>query len=141
MTGTARRVAALGGIVAAWGLSLALPALAVRGGPTLSGFDLLIQGWQGASRGIVAWFANPAFVLAVAASAVRLHGTAGVLSGVSLVLALTSFAVADVASLRLSSVPDVELRVGFFLWLASLLALFLSSWTSVFLQRPRSLQP
>jgi hypothetical protein len=135
VTDAARHRAALALIVIAWAVSLLLPALTVRGGPTLSGFDLLTQGWQGVSRGVLAWYANPLFAVAVLAAAANRARAAGVAAGVAVVLALTSFAAEDMLGRQMPSVPDLELRAGFFVWAAALIAMFIWSWLRVYLQR------
>jgi hypothetical protein len=117
------------GIVAIWFASLALPAVGIRGGPTLTGLELLMQGWQGASRSVFAWYANPLFALALVLSLLRRRRAAGVVAGVCVVLALTSFAAEDLLRARMQSVPDIALRSGFFLWAGALIAFFVWSWT------------
>jgi hypothetical protein len=134
VTKAAPRLAAIASIVTAWVASLLLPALTVRGGPTVTGLDLLVQGGEATSRGLFAWYANPLFVMAVVAAAANRARAAGVASGAAVVLALTSFAAEEMLGRQLSFVPSLELRAGFFVWVAALVAMFLWSWVQVYLQ-------
>lgn len=120
-------------IALVWMLSLALPAIEVSGGPTLSGFELLLRGWEGASRGVFAWFANPLFIGALALTLARRDGAAGVVSTLALALGLTSFATEAVIG-RVQPVPELTLLAGFYVWLAALAALCafcLRAWLAV----------
>ena len=126
--------AVLAAIVAAWAVSLLLPAIAAAGGPRLSGLDLLLQGWQGTSRGVYAWLANPLFAAAVAAKAAGFERTAFGCAGSAVLLGLTSFVAEDILRERMPSVPELTFLVGFWLWGAALLALFVWSWRTVYLQ-------
>jgi len=121
-------------IVVAWGASLLLPALAVGGGPRLSGLDLLLQGWQGTSRGVYAWLANPLFAAAVAAKAMDFERIAFGCAGGAVLLGLTSFVTEDILRERMQSVPELTFLAGFWLWGAALLALFVWSSLTVYLQ-------
>ncbi|MBN1238478.1 MAG: hypothetical protein JXB36_08240 [Gammaproteobacteria bacterium] len=128
-------------IVAAWAASLPLPALAVRGGPTLTGWEMLLQGWQGAGRGVYAWYANPLFAVAVVAAVANRPRAALVASGFSILLALTTFVAEDVLHRSMERVPELTLLVGFYVWVAALLAAFLSAWRTVYLQLRDNLRP
>lgn len=113
---------------ALWAASLTLPAVEAAGGPTLDGLDMLRRGWQALSSGVPSWYANPAFLLASVAALLGSSKPAAVLAGVSLVLALTTFAAPELAARSGRSVPDVCWRIGFYLWLAAQLGLLLSAW-------------
>ena len=127
-------------IVAVWTASLPLPALAVRGGPTLTGWDLLLQGWQGASRGVYAWYANPLFTIAVVAALANRPRAALVSSGFSILLALTTLVTEDVLLRSMESVPELSLLAGFYVWLAALLAAFIFASRTVYLQHRDNLR-
>lgn len=116
-------------IAAAWVVSLLMPAITARGAPPFSGLDLLLQGWQGTSRGVFAWYANPLFILAVALGAVNRLRLAGAASGIAMVLGLTSFAIEAALRNSMESVPPITLHAGFYLWLAALVAMF--TWSSI----------
>lgn len=124
----------LGTSAAAWVLSLLLPAVAVGGGPILTGFDLLIDGWQGVERGVVAWLANPVFGAAVVLAACGRTRGACALFALSLLLALTSFAAEPILLAQSQAVPDFSFRGGFYVWLAALVAFLAWSWRRVHLQ-------
>ena len=115
-------------VVVIWAISLALPALAVEGAGVLTGWDVLKVGWQGIGVKLLAWYANPLFAVGVVAFAGRLFGFAGVVSGFGLVLALTSFAAREIAAGSGFPLPALTLKVGFFVWLASLCILLVISW-------------
>lgn len=102
-----------------------MPALSVEGGPTLSGADLLLQGWQGMSRGVYAWLANPLFAVAFVAAWVSRRRMALVAAGASVLLALSSFAAEQQLLRQMDTVPELSLLPGFYVWLAALLVLFL----------------
>ena len=115
-------------VVVIWAISLALPALAVEGAGVLNGWDVLKVGWQGIGVKLLAWYANPLFFIGVVAFAGRFFGFAGVVSGFGLVLALTSFAAREIAAESGFPLPALTLKVGFFVWLASLCILLIISW-------------
>jgi len=116
-------------IAVLWAASLALPAVAA-GGRTFDGFELLLRGWEGLSRGVPAWIANPLFVAALAAAAVKRDTAAAVLAALAVALGATSFMTEDLLRRGTAFVPSIELRVGFYVWLAALLALCLHSLTN-----------
>jgi hypothetical protein len=102
-----------------WAGSLLLPALGARGGPMLSGLDVLFQGASGWRYGVLAWFGNPALLVAITA---LIRGSAGLALGAGatgLVLALSSFWTREIAALGGQSVPELALAAGFYLWLAA----------------------
>jgi len=126
------RWAMLATIVALWAASLALPAVRVAGGPDLDGFDILRQGWQGARAGVFAWYANPLFVVAVGMGLFAWQRCAGVIAGLALVLALTSFAASELAQGSGIAATTLSFDFGFYLWLAAQLGLLLWSWAFVY---------
>lgn len=111
-----------------WAASLALPALAA-GGRSFTGFELLLQGWQGASRGVYAWFANPLFIAALVCALFARDAAAAGLAGIAALLGGTSVFAESALRDRMSTVPDIELHVGFYLWMVALVALGLRSLT------------
>jgi len=129
------RLAALLAIALAWAASLVLPAVGARGGPTWTGLELLLLGWEGAREGVFAWFANPLFVAALTAAALRRDGIAGVISAAAAMLALTSLAAEDILRGRIESVPELTFGAGFYLWIVAVIALCLRSWGAVYLTR------
>lgn len=108
----------------AWLASLALPAIALPGGDAYSGLRILLEGWRSVSLGIPSWCANPALVLALVLSVLQRERSAAVVSGLSLVVAVSSVAAAWFASLNAVTLPDFQFRSGFFLWLSSPFAVF-----------------
>jgi hypothetical protein len=121
-------------IAAVWAASLALPAVEAAG-RVFSGLDLLLRGWEGAPRGVYAWFANPLFVIALVASFSKRDAAATVLAGLAAVLGATSFFTEDLLRSRMSSVPRIQLEIGFYVWLAALVALVLRSLACVLKER------
>jgi hypothetical protein len=115
-------------ISAAFLISLPLPALSVAGGPTVSGLDILLGGWQGVRAGVPAWLANPVFVMAVALGAVGRTRSGLVFAAVSLGLALTSFWAGPLAGLAGRNAPNFTLLAGFYLWLGAQALLPLWLW-------------
>jgi hypothetical protein len=132
-----RRFFLLAAVALLWAASLALPALRAQGGPTFDGADLLLRGWRGASRGILAWYANPLFVGALVLAALRRDGACAPLALLALVLALTTFALEPLLRLRMRSVPDVVFLSGVYVWLAALLALAVGSSLALYRGRCR----
>lgn len=118
-------------IAAAYIGVLGLPALSVSGVGTYSGVDMLFEGWQGVRAGVVAWFANPLFVGAVALAIADYRRAAGSASGIGLVLALTSFAADDLAARNGVALPELGFLAGFYAWLAVQLMLLAWCWIGV----------
>jgi len=117
--------------------SLAMPAL-TAGGRAFSGLELLLDGWQGLSRGVYAWLANPLFVAALASAFFARDVAAIVLSVAALLVGGTSLFVESALKARMTSVPEIELGVGFSLWIVAFTALCLRSLTRVFVSRRRT---
>lgn len=124
------------GIVAGlWTASLFMPAVELASGEVYSGWSLLVQGWQAVRFGILSWFSNPFFILAVIAGVGGFRRTALVISGVGLVLALTSFAVVPIARDAGLPLPEIRLAYGFYLWLFAQGALLVSATVAVFVHQ------
>ncbi len=132
---TLARRALFAGIAAAWLASLALPAIHLPSGAAYDGAELLRRAWAAPRAGVYAWYANPLFVAASVAAVLRWLRAAGVLSGVALVLALTSFAARPLARASGVAVPDWSFGAGFYLWLAALAALCAAAWGCVACER------
>ena len=79
-----------------------------------------------------AWYANPLFAAAVALALLGAHRSAGVASGLGLVLALTSFAAPGLARNNGAAAPDLSFEIGFYLWLTAQFAMFLWCWGNVY---------
>lgn len=117
--------------------SLVLPALAA-GGREFSGWELLVDGWQGLSRGVYAWLANPLFVAALASAFVARDVVAATLSAAALVVGGSSVFAESALRARMTSVPEIELEVGFLLWIGAFGALCLRSLTRALVSRRRA---
>lgn len=122
-------------IAVPWLTSMFLPAIRIVGGPPIKGLELLLRGWQATGSGVLAWYANPLFVLAMALAAAGWYAVAGSLAGVALVLALTSFAAAAVARAAGAPVPQLYFEPGFYLWLFACFALPAWCWAAEWRRR------
>lgn len=118
---TAQRLLLVAAVLV-WLAALLLPALRA-GGMTLDGFAVLERGWEGASRAVLAWYANPLFVIAIVLGLQRYRRSAVVVAFAALALALSSFATNELAALTGESVPNVTLLAGFYVWLAAYVVL------------------
>jgi len=119
MTGRTIQRAALLISVGLWGLSLALPAIGVAGGPTLRGWDVLLRGHSAWRQGVAAWFANPVLLAAIAASWWRRDAVATGLAAVALVLGVSSFWAAETVRGNGAAVPNFSYLSGLYVWLAA----------------------
>jgi hypothetical protein len=123
MPSTTRQVP-YGAIAAAlYALSLMLPAIVVVQKPLLWGAprDELMAGIQCLAIGWVTipWYANVMLGIASIALACRRTDMAAALSFIAIVLALSTFAVLG---------PDLRtVHVGYFVWLASMVVVFVAS--------------
>lgn len=129
------RIAVLAVALGLWVAALFLPAIAVPSGPTLSGLDALGRGWRAVDAGVYAWLANPLFLAAAVAFWLRGYALAGSLSGLGAVLALTSFAAADLAREAGAPAPAMALAAGFYLWLGAQFGLLVACWIWAFRSR------
>ena len=125
----------LAAIAVPWLTSLFLPAVRVVGGPPIKGLELLLRGWQAAGSGVFAWYANPLFVLAMALAVAGWYAVAGSFASIALLLALTSFAAADVARAAGAPVPQLYFEPGFYLWLFASFALPAWCWAAEWRRR------
>lgn len=124
-------------IAVLWALSLVLPALTAGGRP-FTGFELLLQGWEGMSRGVYAWLANPLFIVALVCALLARDGLGALFGGIAALLGASSFFVESALDARMSSVPEVELEIGFHLWMLALAALCLRSLTRLLRSKRRA---
>jgi hypothetical protein len=122
-----------GAVAAAlWIGSLFLPALATCPGANeqwYDGYYLLLFGMFGVSFGILGWYANIPFIAAVA---MLLRGTVPniFLSGVALVLALSTFNHLRLAPDEGHMDPVCARGPGFWMWLCAVVIVFsVSAWT------------
>jgi len=102
-------------------LSLALPCvigrmLFSRAWETEYGITCLVWGW-----GTIPWYANPLLLFAALANHWRAHELAGVFAICALVLALTFFGYDS---------DELRPHVGYYVWLASMVATAIASFTS-----------
>ena len=104
-----------------YALSLAMPAIEGSGFPALSGLDVLRQGAGAWRNGVVAWYANPLLIAAIAACWFRLHRLALVAAGLGLLLAVSSFSAEWAAGISGRNVPAFSFAAGFYLWIAAYL--------------------
>jgi hypothetical protein len=124
-------------------VSLLLPAIALPGGEAYAGFRVLLEGWRSVALGIPSWCANPLLVLALGLLVTRYDRAATLVSGLSLVFAVSSVAAPWFAGLNSVTLPDFQFRTGFFLWLSSPFAVFAGAGCRVWQssrRRPQSAQ-
>jgi len=100
-------------------ISLALPAIEGSGFPTQSGMDVLRQGASAWRNGVVAWYANPALVVAVGLCLIGWYRMSLGIALLALALAVSSFSAAPVAESFGRSVPAFGFGIGFYVWLAA----------------------
>jgi hypothetical protein len=106
--------------------SLPLPAIDGAGFPAFSGLDVLKQGAGAWRDGVVAWYANPAFVIALIIGFFRRFRTALAVATAGSLLALSSFSAGTIAGLTGRSVPAFGFSIGFYLWLLAFVALVIA---------------
>jgi hypothetical protein len=112
--------------VGLWGVSLALPAVAVTAGPELRGGDLLLRGWEALDSGVYAWLANPLFLIAGVLCFGGARRIARAMALLALVLAVSSLRAAAALERAGSAAPDFTFASGFYVWLAAFIVLFLA---------------
>lgn len=123
--------------------ALATPALVFLHGSSIEakpGWECLMLGWMGMLVGQFAWLANVPLFIAALLTLVRKHTAAAVLASLAVGLAQLTW------TLYLAPLPGDEggvttlvfqyPHVGFFLWIASMMSLFVAS--IVLKLRPRS---
>jgi hypothetical protein len=129
-----RRVA---GIIAAvlWIACLVLPALTFCGEMPMRGWDVLLIGAIGVAKGEFGWFAN-LYMLGMIACLItgrRVGISAGV---IVLLFALSSFAFNSIMAVTDNgSQPVCQFGVGFYVWIACAVFLFVVAIVDQWLQR------
>jgi uncharacterized membrane protein len=122
-------------------LSLLMPAIDGSGFPALRGWDVLEQGASAWRQGVVAWYANPVFVVALILCWTRRFKFAFVAAVVGLLLAVSSFSAGMMAENDGQPVPAFSFAIGFYLWLFSFVAAILSAVVGLYKEsggiRPR----
>jgi len=129
----------LGGVsIACYALSLAMPAfrfspdepwIKFSGGNDLwSGLLVLILGWIGIFQGVVAWFANPAWLVAVILLFGSKFKASAVWAVATICLALTSFFLNAIAANEGGGEIHIQtMGCGFYVWLLSFLVLLIGT--------------
>lgn len=112
--------------IVAWAFVLWLPAAAVAGGREYTGFAILMTGWRATGLGIVAWYANPSFLISTVLYGMRRRRAAALVSALALVLALTSLVARPLATATGTTLPSFDFKVGFYLWVIVIGGFFLT---------------
>jgi hypothetical protein len=112
--------------IVAWAFVLWLPAAEVAGGPEYTGFAVLTTGWRAVRLGIVAWYANPSFLISTVLFGMRRWRAAALVSALAWLLALTSLAARPLATAIGTTLPSFDFKVGFYLWLIVIGGFFLA---------------
>jgi len=97
--------------------SLLMPAIDGAGFPALSGWAVLEQGASAWRQGVVAWYANPIFLVAVILCWFRRFRLAFAAAAIGLLLGLSSFSAGMMAEGAGQSVPAFSFAIGFYFWL------------------------
>jgi hypothetical protein len=118
--------------------ALPLPAIDGSGFPAFTGLDVLKQGAGAWHDGVVAWYANPVFLLALIAGFFRRFRLALGLAIAGILLALSSFTAGTVAESTGRSVPAFGFAIGFYLWLFAFAVLLLASAVGIYKESNRS---
>jgi hypothetical protein len=108
--------------------SLFFPALLFADHEPQSGATLLAWGWWGLLTFDFAWFANPAYLAAMLALALRFHRAARILSAIAVALACLSFTTTEWWFNEGNATPVLGLGPAFYLWLLSLGILLVGSF-------------
>ncbi len=111
-----------------FGVSLRLPALLFDEHGPLSGGHVLGWGWWGLLTLDFAWFANPAFFLALIAIIAKRYRFAQVGSGIALILGASSFLADEWWFNEGSGTPIAGLGIAFYVWMSSFVVTFLGSY-------------
>lgn len=113
-------------------LSLLMPAIDGSGFPAFSGWDVLQQGASAWRQGVVAWYANPLFLVALILCWIPRFKLALVAAVAGLLLALSSFSAGMMAENAGQSVPAFSFAIGFYCWLLAFAVVILAAITGVF---------
>lgn len=109
----------------AWLWSLWLPALQLGGGIEVHGWEVLRAGWRAGAAALPSWYANPLFLITIAAAFAGRKRIAAGLATATFVLALSSLGAKTTLGLRGYDVENLVLLSGYFVWLISITGLFL----------------
>ncbi|MBD1584732.1 hypothetical protein [Pseudoalteromonas sp. S16_S37] len=104
-------------------VSLCLPALHFAQQSPLAGYSLLLWGWWGVVTLDLAWFANPLFIIAFVHCYLERYKRAAIYSGVSLVLALSSFTAKQWFFNEGGGTPITGLGIGYYVWIIAIIIL------------------
>lgn len=110
-----------------WGVSLFLPAMIVVNGPTFFGHEILIDGYQAARYGVVAWYANPLMLIACIAGLLRWYRSACLTAFFASGLAISSFFTMQIARSQDAPSAQFDFSIGFYLWIAASFVIFVTS--------------
>lgn len=111
--------------VAMYIYSLFLPALLFQDKEALPGSHILAWGWWGMLLFNLAWFANPAYMVAILAYMRKNNRLSKQASFAAIVLGLTSFYAKEWWFNEGSGTTIAGLRTGFYLWILSFCILLL----------------
>lgn len=129
-------------------MACATPCLEMsqKSDPTWYGLRILVLGWMGILAGQFAWLANPLWLLGLITFALRKWLVTLIVLGFSLLFAANTLLIfvmplpADESNINHTSL--VRLRIGFYLWLASIAVLFGRAFVmkTQFLRQHRTIQ-
>ena len=114
--------------IAAYVASLRLPALIFQQHESLYGIEVLLWGWWGVLVLEFAWFANPAYLLAIAGCMGESPKLTKLASTVGLMLGLTSFHAKEWWFDEGSGTLIIGLGPGFYVWMLSLCILLVGAF-------------
>lgn len=127
----------LGYAVAAglWGASFFLPAAEINGTLRLTGYRVFMIGIDALAAGMPGWLANPLLFAAVAAGLMHRLVLASILSGIAVLLTLTSFYAPTLARAQGIPIEQLTFKAGFFLWLAACSLILATSLAALVMSR------
>lgn len=100
-------------------VSLFLTAAMAKNGEIVTGLYLLLFGWAGIIGGVIAWYANPLYVISIILLLFKKHKVALILLVISVVIALQSFIGIPMQNFYNSGSPST----GFYVWELSFIIL------------------
>lgn len=112
--------------------SLYLPAVDGPGFPAQTGRDMLAEGAGAWRDGVVAWYANPALLVAAVLVWFARPRPGFAAAVIALVLALSSYSAAPLAELAGRQVPAFSFLAGFYLWLGAFVAIGLAAVAGIY---------
>lgn len=113
--------------LAIFAASLFFPALLFEDAPPVMGGEVLGWGWWGFLTGNFAWLANPIFLLSLFLLSKRKIGLARLTTAGAVLLGLQSYAAHEWWFNEGAGTPIIGLGTAFYIWMSSLVALFLAS--------------